>query len=257
MSTPPLIRVVEREALVYVRLWRGLAFSTFVQPALYLAAMGIGLGGLVSAHSGSVDGLAYLDFIAPGLLVASAMQLAAGESMWPVLGGAKWMRQFHGVVATPIGPGELYGGFVLWTALRSMLGAAAFLLVAALLGAVPSAWGVLAIPAAGLCAAAFCAPLTAFSVTQDSDLSFPMIMRLGVLPLFLFSGTFFPINQLPSGLRPFAALSPLWHGVELARAATTGRFDALAVVVHVAILVGCIVVSALFGVRAFARRLSS
>ena len=84
-----------------------------------------------------------------------------------------------------------------------------------------------------------------------------MIMRLGVLPLFLFSGTFFPISQLPGGLRPFAALSPLWHGVELARAATTGRFDALAVVVHVAVLVGCIVVSALFGVRAFARRLSS
>ena len=113
MSTPPLLRVVEREALVYARLWRGLAFSTFVQPALYLAAMGIGLGGMVSAHSGRVDGLAYLDFVAPGLLVASAMQLAASESMWPVLGGAKWMRQFHGVVATPIGPGELFGGFVL------------------------------------------------------------------------------------------------------------------------------------------------
>ena len=257
MSTPPLLRVVEREALVYARLWRGLAFSTFVQPALYLAAMGIGLGGMVSAHSGRVDGLAYLDFVAPGLLVASAMELAASESMWPVLGGAKWMRQFHGVVATPIGPGELFGGFVLWTALRSMLGAAAFLLVAALLGAVPSAWGILAVPAAGLCAAAFCAPITAFSISQDSDLSFPLIMRLGVLPLFLFSGTFFPISQLPGGLRPFASLSPLWHGVELGRAATTGRFDFAAVVVHVAVLVACTGVGAAFGVRAFATRLSS
>ena len=104
---------------MYARLWRGIAFSTFVQPALYLAAMGIGLGGLVSAHSGSVDGLTYLDFVAPGLLVASAAQLAASESMWPVLGGAKWMRQYHGVVATPIAPGELYGGFVLWTALHA------------------------------------------------------------------------------------------------------------------------------------------
>ncbi len=257
MSTPPLIRVVEREALVYAWLWRGLAFTTFVQPALYLAAMGVGLGGLVRAHTGSVGGLTYLDFIAPGLLVASAMQLAAGESLWPVLGGAKWMRQFHGVVATPIGPGELYGGFVLWTALRSMLGAAAFLAVAALLGAVPSVWGILAVPAAGLCAAAFCALLAAYSITVDSDASFPMIMRLGVLPLFLFSGTFFPISQLPSGLRPLAVLSPLWHGVELGRAATTGHFDAAPVVLHVAVLVACIAVGAYLGVRSFTKRLSS
>ncbi len=257
MSTPPMFRVVEREALVYARLWRGLAFSTFVQPALYLGAMGVGLGGLVQAHNGNVDGLTYLEFIAPGLLVASAMQLAASEALWPVLGGAKWMRQFHGVVATPIGPGQLYAGFVLWTALRSMLGAAAFLLVAALLGAIPSAWGILAIPAAGLCAAAFCAVLAAYSIRVDTDFTFPLIMRLGVLPLFLFSGTFFPINQLPHALRPLAALSPLWHGVELARAATTGHFDAVAIVVHIAFLVGCIAIGAYFGLRNFAWRLSS
>jgi lipooligosaccharide transport system permease protein len=251
------MRVVEREARVYLRLWRGLAFTTFVQPALYLAAMGIGLGDLVRAHSGSVSGLSYLDFIAPGLLVASAMQLAAGESMWPVLGGVKWMKQYHGVVATPIGPGQLYGGFVLWTAIRSTFGSAAFLLVAALLGAVPSAWGVLAIPAAALCAAAFCAPIAALSVTLDTDVVFPMIMRLGVLPLFLFSGTFFPIDQLPAGLRPFAAVSPLWHGVELARDATTGQFHPVATVVHVAVLVGCVAAGAIAGVRTFRRRLCS
>jgi lipooligosaccharide transport system permease protein len=256
VATPPLVRIVEREALVYARLWRGLVFSTFVQPVLYLAAMGIGLGDLVSAHSGTIDGLSYLQFIAPGLLVASAMQLAASESLWPVLGGAKWMRQFHGVVATPIGAGELYGGFVLWTALRSMFGAAAFLLVAALLGAIPSAWGVLAIPAAALCAAAFCALLAAYSITVDSDASFPMIMRLGILPLFLFSGTFFPISQLPSALQPLAALSPLWHGVELARAATTGSFDPAAIAAHIAFLVACIVAGAIVGARTFARRLT-
>src|SRR5205085_9853925 len=134
----PVIRVVEREYRVWVKLWRGLAFTTFVQPALYLAAMGVGLGKFVDAHSGNVSGLSYLDFVAPGLLVASAMQLAAGEAMWPVLAGAKWMRQYHGVVATPIRPGELYGGFVLWTAIHATFGSTAFLLVAALLGAVPS-----------------------------------------------------------------------------------------------------------------------
>ena len=172
MPTSPLLRVVEREGRVYLKLWRGLAFTTFIQPALYLAAMGVGLGDLVKSHTGNVGGVSYLDFIAPGLLVASAMQLAASESMWPVLGGVKWTKHFHGVVATPIGSGELFGGVVLWTALRSMIGSAVFLFVAALFGAVPSAWGVLAIPAAGLCAAAFCAPLTAYSITLDSDVSF-------------------------------------------------------------------------------------
>jgi len=257
VSTPPLVRVVEREALVYARLWRGLAFTTFVQPALYLAAMGIGLGGLVSAHSGSVDGLTYLEFVAPGLLVASAVQLAASESMWPVLGGVKWMRQFHGVVATPIAPGELFSGFVLWTALRSMLGAAAFLFIAAVLGAVPSAWGVFAIPAAGLCAAAFSAPLAAYSIRLESDVAFPLIMRLVVLPLFLFSGTFFPVSQLPASLRWLAVLSPLWHGVELARAATTGDFSPAADLAHVAVLAACVGASAVVGVRTFTKRLSA
>ncbi len=255
--TAPVMRVVEREALVYFRLWRGLAFSIFVQPALYLAAMGLGLGTLIDAHSGHVAGLDYLDFVAPGLLVASTMQLSVGEGLWPILAGVKWMKFFHGVVATPIRPAELYGGYVLWVALRSVLGSSAFLLIAALLGAVSSPWGLLAIPIAALCAAAFVAPIAAFAVTQDSDLSFPMIMRLGVLPLFLFSGTFFPISELPAGVRPFAVLSPLWHAVEVARHAMTGRFDGFADVGHVAVLVACISVSALWGVRTFTRRLNA
>ena len=139
-----------------------------------------------------------------------------------------------------------------------MIGATAFLLVAALLGAVPSAWGVLAIPAAGLVRGRRSAPCsTAYSIRLDSDVSFPMIMRLGVLPLFLFSGTFFPISQLPGRLQRLAVLSPLWHGVELARAATTGTFHPAAIAAHVAFLVACIAVGAYFGVRNFAWRLSS
>lgn len=255
--TAPVLRVVEREALVYFRLWRGLVFSIFVQPALYLAAMGLGLGTLIDAHSGKVAGLDYLDFVAPGLLVASTMQLSVAEGLWPVLAGVKWMKFFHGVVATPIRPSELYGGYVIWVAIRSVLGSSAFLLVAALIGAVPSAWAILAIPIAALCAAAFVAPVAAFSMTQDSDLSFPMIMRLGVLRLFLFSGTFFPISELPAGLRPLAALSPLWHAVELARDAMTGRFGVLADIVHVAVLAGCVAAGAYYGVRTFTRRLSA
>ena len=199
----------------------------------------------------------YLDFVAPGLLVASGMQIAANESMWPVLGAVKWVRNFYAAVATSISPGELAVGYVLWTVVRAVMSASAFLIVAALLGAVPSAWGVLAIPASALCAAAFSAPLVAYSVGLESDVSFPVIMRVGVLPLFLFSGTFFPISQLPGWLRPFAAVSPLWHGVELARAATTGTLRLGPDIVHVAVLVACLVAGLLWSRRAFAKRLTA
>lgn len=252
-----MLRVVEREARVWSKLWRGSAFTTFVQPALYLAAMGIGLGKLVDAHSGSVGGVSYLEFVAPGLLVASAMQAAATASLWPVIVGAKWMRLYHGVVATPVRPDELYGGIIVWIAVRAMMTAVAFLVVAALLGAIASPLAVFAIPVAALCAAAFAAPISAFSITQETDLSFPMIMRLAVLPLFLFSGTFFPVSQLPPLLRALAVVSPLWHAVELARMATTGNVEPAAAAVHVLVLVACIAIGAWFGVRSFTRRLSA
>jgi lipooligosaccharide transport system permease protein len=257
MSTPPMLRVVEREARVFARLWRGIVFSLFLSPVLYLAAMGVGLGNLVDQHSGSVDGLTYLEFVTPGLLVAISMQLAAGESMWPVLGGVKWVNYFHAQVATEISADQVLYGYVLWIALRAALGAVAFVIVAALLGGIPSAWGVLAIPVAALCAAAFSAPICGYSVMQESDLSFPLILRIGVLPLFLFSGTFYPISQLPSGLQALAHLSPLYHAVELARDATTGQFDLGPDVVHVAVLVGCIVAGLAWGRRRFERRLAT
>ena len=255
-ATPPMVRVVEREFQVYRRLWRGNAASMFLNPLLFLAAMGLGLGGLIDESSGSVGGVSYLDFVAPGLMIASAVQLTAGESLWPVVAGVKWIRFYHGIVATPLEARDVFGGFVIWNAIRCMIGATVFLAVAAVLGAIPSAWGVLAIPVAGLTAAAFCAPLAAFSVTQETDFSFPVIMRLGILPLFLFSGTFFPVSELPNWLEPLAFLSPLWHGVSLARSATTGDFEPLLSLVHIAVLVACVAAGWYAGTRNFARRLT-
>jgi lipooligosaccharide transport system permease protein len=251
------LRVVEREARVFRRLWRGSVFTGLVSPILYLAAMGVGLGGLVDAGSGHLEGVNYLAFVTPGLLAASAMQGAAGESLWPVMAGTKWSRFFHGVVATPVRPSDLYVGFVLWTAVRAAIFSTGFLAVGAVLGGVPSPWGALALPAAVLGATAFAAPLTAFSATQDIDLAFPLIMRLGVIPLFLFSGTFFPVSQLPGWLQPVAALSPLWHAVQLCRSATTGTFRPGPALVHVAVLVAFIAAGAAWGVRTFTRRLSA
>jgi lipooligosaccharide transport system permease protein len=256
MATASILRVVEREARVFQRLWRSSVYSSFVTPVLFLAAIGVGLGGLVDERRGDVAGLDYLAFVAPGLLAASAMQTAAGESLWPVMAGTKWVRTFHAMVATPVGAADVYGGFVVWTAVRVALSAAGFLAVAAVLGAVPSAWGLLALPAAVLCATAFAAPLAAFAATQEVDVTFPLILRLGIVPLFLFSGTFFPVEELPNWLRPAAALSPLWHGVELCRSATTGSVEWSAAAGHVAVLGGCVAAGWAWGTRTFTRRLA-
>jgi lipooligosaccharide transport system permease protein len=112
------------------------------------------------------------------------------------------------------------------------------------------------VPAAALCAAAFAAPLTAFAASQETDARFPLVMRIGIMPLFLFSGTFFPISQLPDALQPLCVISPLWHGVELCRGAMTGSIDFWPAVAHVAVLGACVVAGWRWGARSFTRKLS-
>jgi lipooligosaccharide transport system permease protein len=248
-------RVVEREAQVFARLWRGSVFTSVVTPVLFLGAMGWGLGGLVDDPR-RLGGLDYLAFVAPGLMVASAVQSAAGESLWPVMAGTKWIGTFHAMATTPLRPGDVFVGFVAWNSIRAGGAATIFLVVATLLGGVGSWWAPLAIPVVVLCVAAFSSLLAAFAVRQDTDLPFTLIMRLGILPLFLFSGTFFPVEQLPDAVEPLAVLSPLWHGVELARGATTGTIDLAAATAHATVLAGVVLVASWWGVRGFTRRLA-
>lgn len=256
MATAPLTRVLEREVRVWRRFWRSSVIFNFINPLMFLAALGIGLGGLVERASGDVEGLPYLAFIAPGLLAGGALQAAALNSLWPMMAGIKWLGTFQAMVAAPISPGAVYGGQVLWNVIRSTLGAALFLGAAAVLGGVPSAWGLLAIPAAALCALSVAAPLTAWAATQETDIPFSVVARLGIVPVFLFSGTFFPVDQLPSGFRPLVALSPLWHGVELCRDATTAQWRPGAQAVHVLVLVVLTAVGWRWGSRTFTERLT-
>ncbi len=254
--TQSVWRALERELLVFARTWRGNAFTAVVQPMLFLLAMGIGLGDLVDEGSGSstVD-ITYLEFVAPGLLAASALLAVSGEALWGVMGGVKWMGQFKGMVATPMTPGDVYGGLVLSAGVRAGAAAIAFLVVATVLGGVASFWAPLAVVAAVLLAMATMAALSAYAVRKEDDSTFPLIMRLGVIPLFLFSGTFFPVQQLPDVVQPIAVLSPLWHGVEVARDAMTGALDGWTFV-HAAVLVALVAVALPFGVRGFERRLT-
>lgn len=253
----PLLRVTEREARVWGRYWHTSVLTGVLMPLLFLGAMGVGLGGLVDDNQGTVQGVRYLAFVAPGILAATALQSASGDSLWPVMAGIKWVRTFHAAAATPLSPGQVYGGYVTWIGIRLCLNAALFVAVAALLGGVPSPWGVLAVPAAALGGLAFAAPLVAYSAGQDSDLSFPIIMRVAVMPMFLFSGTFFPVDQLPDWLEPLARVTPLWHAVELCRGATTGSSSLAGALGHTAFLVAVVAAGCAWGVRTFRRRLAS
>jgi len=252
-----VVRVVEREWVVWRRLWRGSAFSYVIAPLLYLAAMGIGLGDLVDKHQGSVQGFSYLEFIAPGLMAASAVMAAAGESLWPVMGGVKWMGTYHAAVSTPVESGDVYLGQLAWTGVRTIMSATVFLTIAALLGGVVSLWCVFAIPATVLGALAIAAPLSAWAIMRESDAAFAVVMRIVVFPLFLFSGTFFPVSRLPDWLEPVALLSPLYHAVQLCRDATTGVGESSLVVFgHVGVLLAFIAWGAWWGQRSFRRMLT-
>lgn len=241
--------------MLWIRTWRGSAVTLFAQPLLFLGALGLGLGGLVDRNGEQADGLRYLAFITPGLLVASSMMAVTGSALWGVMAGFKWMGQFRSMVHTAMTPGDVYGGLVVAAAVRSGVAAVVFLAVAAVLGGVPSWWAPLAVVVAMLLAAATVAVLAAFSASRDNDFTFPLVVRLGITPLFLFSDTFFPVAQLPSGLQHVAVVSPLFHAARAARMATTGRIEP-ELLLHLGVLVAIVAIAAPIGVRTFTKRLT-
>ena len=250
-------RITERDVHLLRTVWlKGWTISSVVMPLLFLAAMGLGLGGVIEDNGRTIGGLSYLHFVAPGMLVASVMQQAAGDTMWPVVGGVKWDRRYFAMIATPLEPSDVQRAQFIWVAFRTSVSGSAFLIIATLLGGIVSPWGVLAVPAAVLCGLAFGAVLSAYAITQDTDANLSLMFRLGLMPLFLFSGTFFPISVLPHGLRLVARLSPLWHGAELARHATTGQPHWAADAVHVLALLAMLAAGWAWGHRTFHRRLT-
>jgi lipooligosaccharide transport system permease protein len=251
---PPL-RVLSHYLLAWRRLWVGTVFSSFLSPLLFLVAMGYGLGSLVGRGGRLVEGVPYLSFVAPGVVAATAMQTAIGESTWPVLSAIKWQRQFHAMLASPVGAFDIVIGQLLHLALRVLLPATVFVTFAAVVGAVPSVEGVLAVPAAVLVGLAFAAPVFAFTTYLHSDVGFTILFRLVMIPLFLFSGTFFPIAQLPVVLRLIARVTPLWHGVQLARDATLGRLALGPDLAHAAYLVLWVAVGTALAVHGLRRRM--
>jgi lipooligosaccharide transport system permease protein len=232
--------VYEHQWLLYVRTWRGSIFGNFAQPVLFLVAMGIGLGSYVDAGSGAqaLGGVSYLQWLAPALLVSTVMQGSVFEATFPVLAGFHWIRRFHAMYATPISPHSIAGGLLAWIATRATLVGAIFMVVIVMFGAAATPGVVLVVPVGALTALAFAGPIAAYMSTQRDTSSFNSIWRFGITPLFLFSGTFFPITALPEPLRLIAWLLPLWHGVDLGRSLALGTVweDPLLQAAHLVIL---------------------
>jgi lipooligosaccharide transport system permease protein len=240
----------------YRRTWRGSIYTSLLGPLLYLGAMGLGLGSLVDKHgTAAIGGVSYLVFIAPGLLVAQAMQTAASESTFPVLGSVKWRRTYQAAAATPLRPADIFHGHLLFTTMRLTMNSAVFVVVMAAFGAVRSPWVVAAIPVSVLTGLAFATPIEAFAITRQKTNGFSMIFRFGIVPMFLFSGTFFPISQLPAWIRWVAYITPLWHGVVLSRSLALGHADLAGAVVHLAYLIAVAVAGMVVAERCYSGRL--
>lgn len=257
-TTPRFVRVAEYYATLFRNFWRGSIVTIFVSPVLYLVAMGLGVGTLVDANVGTaMDGTPYLHFVAPGLMASAAMQTGVNASMYPVLASVKWLRTGHGIAATPIRPADLAFGMQAWLAIQILLAATVFVAVMAVADAIDSGWVILAPPAAVLCGLAYSTLLAPWAISRETDASFALIFRVGILPSFLLSGTFFPIEQLPVALRVLAVVPPLWHGVELTRGFTTGAFTASGAIGHAAVLAAYISVGLLLAKREYSKRLHS
>jgi len=250
-------RVWQRNWLVYRRLWhRSLAFG-FLQPVLFLTAMGIGIGALLTPASlEAFGGVPYIDWLGPGLLAAMAMQTATFESTYPIMNKIMWGRNYEAILSTPVGIRSILWGELAWTAFRIGSLAATFLVVLTVFGIPRSPMAMLAIPVATLVGVAFAACLIAFTATQRNDVGFSAIFRFVINPLFLFSGTFFPLTNLPEPLRAVAWATPLFHGVELIRGSILDQLDPLTAPLHLGYLLVMLGIGAFFAELTLTRRMA-
>jgi lipooligosaccharide transport system permease protein len=230
------LHVLEYNVVNYRRVWRGSVLVSFVSPLLFLTAMGVGLGGLVNQRSGGLMGVSYRDFLAPGLLAATAMQTASSEMTYPVVFKVHWGRIYDAMLATPVGIWGLLFGEIAWIAARLLGVSLIFFAVTVLLGTNHSLLSPLAVLAATLTGLSFATPILAFSATRVNDSGFATLFRFVITPLFLFGGAFFPVTSLPAPVQVVAWLTPLAHGVALTRGLSLGTLTPGTAAADVAIL---------------------
>ena len=232
------------------------------QPILYLLGLAVGLAALIQVpivdHGVTVS---YLMFVAPALLATATISVASEEMTYPVMAGFKWRRYFYGFNASPLSSPQIANGVIAGAAARMVVAAVAYYLIVWLLpfGAVPNpGTGWLAVVAGTLAGLAFGVPLMAYAGSLEDDRGqFALVQRFLFMPMFLFSGTFYPLDTLPVWLQWIGWISPLWHGAELGRAATYGAaIDPAMMAVHVTYLLALAVAGYLWARRVFTGRLA-
>jgi lipooligosaccharide transport system permease protein len=249
--TPPqaLRLLVLRNYIVYRQAWK-LFLTGFLEPVFYLFSIGIGVGALITSFEFNGQQIPYAEFVAPGMLAASAMNGALMDSTYNVFFKLKYDKLYDQMLATPLSTGDIARGEIAWGQLRGGTYSAAFLLVMAAMGLIGSWWALLALPAALLIGFAFSAVCMALTTYMKSWQDFDKI-TLVQLPLFLFSATFFPVTEFGDGLlRWVVEATPLYRGVVLCRELTTGAISSAS-----AVSVVYLVVMGLIGVAVVRRRL--
>jgi lipooligosaccharide transport system permease protein len=245
------LAVLEFHLVGYRRTWRGSALSSFVLPLLTTLGFGVGVGSYVAP----IDGVPYLDWMVPGLIALTAMEVATIDSSWPVLGHFEWTKIYYAQAAAPLRVVDILGGHLAFVLFRVLISSTAFLAVAALIGAVPSPGAIASLAVALLIGLAAAPATMAYSATIKTDSYLALLYRFALIPMSLFSGVFFPVESLPGPLRALAYALPLWHGVDLTRAATLGVPPAWSASGHLLVLAGWAVVGWLLARDRFTRRL--
>ncbi len=239
------LRMVQRNAMVYRHTWM-VIFSGFFEPVFYLFSIGIGLGSMVAG----VQGVSYTAFVVPALLASSCMNGAITDGFFNIFFKLHHQKTYDGILATPLRVADIVFGEMLWAIMRGSIYAAGFLLVVLGVGEATgnrgllSWWALLAWPAAVLAATAFSAVAICITSFAKKIQDFDLVMGLFVMPMFLFAGTFFPIDSLPAPLRWAVQALPLYQGVAMLRQLTTGA-------IHATILLHALYLAAL-GTAAFA-----
>ena len=241
--------------------WRSaIITAAILNPVLYLLSVGVGIGSLIDAKQGvgGVDGVPYLTFLAPALLASAAIQGAIDEVTFPTLQGFKWAKNFFAMNSTPITGNQIALGVYIAALCRTFLTVVVYWFILLIAGALPTGTAWLAMFVAMLAGGAFGSiMLFITSKVEKEDFFLTAIGRLIIMPLFLFSGTFYPLSSMPLILQPIGWISPLWHATELGRYLTYGHsISGLMIGVHFIFLTSLLALGLKLAFRNFTKRLS-
>ncbi len=254
----PLFHFLEHQFIGFRTTFRGTVVSGAIGPLMYLLGIGLGIGSQIDAQESGLGTTDYLQFVGPGLMAAAAMQSGASESLWQTAGQLRFRGTYISVTNTPLTTGHLFIGHVLWIGFRVLVGSALYLAVLLAFGVPTSPLALLSPFAAVLTGMAFGSIISAWTGYTTKEQTFPVILRLGILPMYLFSGAFYPVSQLPIALEWFSKFTPVWHVVRLCRGLIIQQDLTLTSALgHVGVLAAYIAVGLFVGTRTFRKTLGS